>query len=281
VRRLICALATAAVACGSSGDDAPDAGSASSDASAASDAAPAQVRVATVNLRCLLDDWDARLPLLSAELAAVDPDVVAFQEACHADDGVDNLDELLAALSVATGRTYDVTRAATHRSWDTYDEGIALASHLAMSDTSEVTLPVGVFARKAVVARVDTALGSVWVAATHLSFGDQAATRRAQLGAIRDELAALSPVVIMGDMNAAPTEPAIQDALAAGYADTWAEVNPSDAGYTFPAMSPDVRIDHVLVRGVAPASATVFMDVEADGVMPSDHLGVSAVVAAN
>lgn len=227
-------------------------------------------------MRCLLDDWTARLPLMAAELAAVDTDVISFQEACHADGGADNLDELLLELSAATGRTYHVARAVTHRSWDMYDEGIALVTHLPMADEVEVALPTGMFERKAITARIDGPLGPVWVAATHLSFGDQASTRRAQLGAIRDALAASSPVLIMGDMNAAPNEAAIGDALAAGYTDTWAQVHPVDPGYTFPATDPDVRIDHILARGVEPVSARVFMDIESDGVMPSDHLAVWA-----
>ncbi len=277
----------AATACGG-GDAAVDSGTgdgatAGSDAAPADAAQPVRLRLATVNLRCLLDDWPARRELLIAQLAAADPDVIAFQEACRADSGDDNLAELVAGLAPATGRDYRIARTETHWSWDLYHEGIALVSGYELTRVDIVDLPAGTFPRRAIVATVASAPGPVLVAATHLSFGDdQAAVRVDQLQAIRDAIARMGRddqlSVIAGDCNEGPDGDAITAALAAGYHDCFAEANPGQPGYTYPASAPTERIDQVLAlpgtSGVGIAAAAVFLD-QVDGTtMASDHLGI-------
>ena len=41
--------------------------------------APLELRVATLNLRNLADRWDERLPLLLADFAALQPDLIGLQ----------------------------------------------------------------------------------------------------------------------------------------------------------------------------------------------------------
>ena len=274
-------VSLSAVACDFEGARAPDGPDGGTQVDSASGQPGSPFSLATVNLRCLLDDWPARRPLLVDALAAIDADILAFQEICHADDGTDSLDELLALLTDTTGRSYQVVRATTHRSWEIYDEGIALVTHLPLAHESELSIPPGIFPRKAIVAAVTSPLGTLWVGATHLSFGDQANVRQAQLAAIRDSLAGSEKTssVIMGDMNAPPAEGAVVDALSSGYRDTWAQINP-EPGHTYPSSAPSARIDHILLRSetLRARSSSLFLDTPTSGVLPSDHLGVLTVL---
>jgi endonuclease/exonuclease/phosphatase family metal-dependent hydrolase len=240
------------------------------------------VRVATVNLRCLLEDWDLRVPLIVAELAALEPDVIALQEVCR-EDGTDALDDLRQQLDTATGAQYQSARADTHLAWDRYQEGIALLSRLPMSDVQIVDLPVGIFPRKAVVARIDTFATPMQVAVTHLSFGDQAAVRASQLGALRDVMQSRQTdevLLIAGDLNEGPNGDAIVAATDAAYQDTWALLHPNNDGPTYPSDAPTTRIDYILFSssGTAIEAREVqrFLHTPTDGRYPSDHVALWA-----
>lgn len=107
------------------------------------------------------------------------------------------------------------------------------------------------------------------------------------------------PVVLVGDMNSDPADPAPQgsafDVLAdAGFVDTWVQANGSAPGFTHgfgellddPDTSGfDTRIDHVLTHGAsAPASKAKLTGLDADnrtpsGLWPSDHAGVITTLA--
>ena len=240
-------------------------------------AQPGDLRAVTMNLRCLVDDWDARLPVLADGLAAEDADVYGFQEAC-AGGGRDNLNELVSALSSRTGRAYEVLRTVTHRSWsDTYDEGLALITPHRIGASQVVDLPAGVFPRKSILARVVGPQGPFVLATTHLDHlnGD---TRSAQAAALRDAaLAFVLPgegLIVSGDMNEGPGG-GVQAAFAgASFLDLGA-----DAGPTFPASGPTERIDQLWLRaassGFDPEIAARILTSDVGGVLASDHVGVS------
>jgi maltose 6'-phosphate phosphatase len=241
------------------------------------------LRFATVNLRCLLDEWPTRVELLAEQIAAVDPDLLALQEVCRVPDEEDALPQLLSRLEAATGRSYGFVRTETHLSWDQYQEGIAVVSPHEIRDEQVVHLPAGAFPRSMVAARVQTPLGEILFASTHLCFGeDQASVRAAQLEAARAALESMratgEPVALAGDFNEEPDGAAIGEALAAGYVDSWAEVHPTVAGATFPASAPSARIDYLLLLADAGAAqvslAEVFLDQPLGAVYPSDHLGL-------
>ena len=269
------------------GTDAPTDVPAAADGPARPDAArPATVTVVTLNLRCLLDDWAARLPILVDALAALDPDVVGFQEVCHdTQTTADNLAELMAALEVRTGDTWTARFAGTHRGWNRYDEGIAVASRHGLATTEVVALPTGVFPRKVVMARIDAPAGALVFATTHLDHQD-ADVRGEQAAAVVEALSAFSApddaVILTGDMNEGPEGGAAAAFEAAGFADTWAALHPGDPGPTIPSSAPNERIDYVRLRpgasGWAPLSVERILTAPVGGVYGSDHLGVAAVV---
>ena len=109
-------------------------------------------------------------------------------------------------------------------------------------------------------ATVDVAGRPVDVIVTHLDhmFAEQRAHQARQ---VRDLVTGDGPVILMGDLNAGPDEASVTT-IAEGLDDAAAEVN----GYlTYPSDVPELRLDHIFVRGLRPVGAAV-LDVRA-----SDH----------
>ncbi len=91
--------------------------------------------------------------------------------------------------------------------------------------------------RAVVVGQFDTPTGLLTVANTHLSFVP--GWRRLQLQRLRRDLAPYpTPVVIMGDLNMPPPQPE----RITGFRSLAAQA-------TFPQDSPEVQLDHILLRG--------------------------------
>jgi endonuclease/exonuclease/phosphatase family metal-dependent hydrolase len=111
------------------------------------------------------------------------------------------------------------------------------------------------------------------VCATHLQYGD-AGERIAQTGAVRELIGAPEePVVLLGDLNAAPGAPEIRG-LTEDMPDAWAEAGAGE-GHTYDSLTPYIRIDYVLTSPevVARTAAVVTTDPGA-----SDHLPVTAEI---
>lgn len=261
---------------------APEGGVDASDGSADAGSGPALV-AATVNLRCLLDDWDQRKGPLAEGIAAVDPDLLALQEVCHS-SSKSNLQELLALVSAITGKGYQSVVYDTHHNpLALANEGIAVVTPHAITLQQNVDLPDGFFNRGAIVTRVQTPVGSLLFTGTHLDFGS-AATRQQELAVARAAIDAErepgEPAILAGDMNESPSGACIQDALAAGWVDSWDALHPGDPGLTSPADDPKNRIDYLLLSDpdtkLVLTHALVFLDQAVSGVWPSDHRGVWA-----
>ena len=200
--------------------------------------------VVTINLRCLIDDWEARLPLLVDGLVAAGADLIGVQEVCAEPGGRDALEQLAAALAARGGGALAQTRTITHRAWDAYDEGLAILSRHPIAAVDIVPLTGGAIPRKLIAARVLAPDGPRVFAVTHLDHqsGDARALQAATVAGAIAELAAGAPTILVGDLNEAPGG-GVSTALAgAGLTDAWAALHPSDDGFTFPAAGPQVRI---------------------------------------
>jgi endonuclease/exonuclease/phosphatase family metal-dependent hydrolase len=265
-----------------SGGSAGSAG-ASAEAGSAGASARSALVAATVNARCLLDDWEKRKGPLADGIAAIDPDLLALQEVCRT-ASKDSLLELVDLVNQKTGRGYQSVRYDTHSNpLAGAEEGIAVVTPHAILSQKSVDLPAGVFKRAVIVTRIATQAGTLIFAGTHLDFllGE---TRRAELSAARAAIEAErqpgEPALLAGDMNEEPDGAAIQEALGAGYVDLWALLRPGEPGLTSPADKPKNRIDYLLLSDpesrLAPRHAFVFLDQPVGGVWPSDHRGVWA-----
>lgn len=237
--------------------------------------AAAPLQIVTLNLRCLLDDWDARLPAIVDVLAELEPDLVGLQEVCVEPRGRNNLQQLAEALARRTGRAYHTRYARTHWSWDQYDEGVGVLTPHRIETHREYALPGGVFPRKLLAARVVSPRGPVVLGSTHLdhrstdSRGTQAEAVVSGLDAFGGDL-----IVLTGDLNETPGGRVTQTLETAGFEDAWR--SGEGPGHTFPATRPRARIDYIWLRGdgaTVSSAAVLFRGSEA-----SDHLGVGAVI---
>lgn len=241
--------------------------------------------VATLNIRNLADRWDERLPLLLADMAALQPDVLGLQECVY----VLQQDRLIGAAGA--GR-YESTRGWAGR--PEYGNALLVREPLVAADSERLDLGL---ARSAIRSRIVLPGGtSVLAAVAHLHHvtADEAA---------RDEQARLlvdwlddAPVadaqIVVGDFNAEPDELAYARMRAAGFRSAFAEGNGTEPDVTWPSglMAPAIDtdgppgcLDYIWIRGsVAVESSRLAFDRPAvgdPGLYPSDHLGLAARLA--
>ncbi|MEU4115606.1 poly(A) polymerase [Kitasatospora sp. NPDC028055] len=266
------------------------AGTATTTSTAGTTSTTRTLRVVTWNT--LWDRYDAdriatarRRPLLLAELAAADADVIALQEVEPA-----LVVQLLAEPWVR--ERYVLGTDPSGR--DVPEYGLLVLSRLPVLEAGRHALG----SHKAVTAvTVRTADAPLTVAAVHLSSDhstDGPARRQAELARLAEGLAGVEgELLLLGDFNDARSGPA-GPAAALGLRDAWAQVHgPGDDTPTFdPTVNPLAavssltghpgRIDRVLYRAdrARATAATLLGDrPTADGLHPSDHYGVAVDLA--
>jgi endonuclease/exonuclease/phosphatase family metal-dependent hydrolase len=241
------------------------------------------LRVATLNIRNLADRWEERLPLLLADMSALQPDVLGLQEVVYPLQQ----DRLIGAAGEG--------RYESHRAWagrPEYGNAMLVRAPLTDSLTAVERLDLGLnrSALRLVLAfeRV-TAL----LAVTHLHHvpADEA-VRDDQARLLLEWLATSPPTdaqVLVGDFNAEPSEPAAERIRGAGFRSAFAEANGADPDVTWPSglqapgMDTDGEpgcLDYIWIRGaVGVASARLAWDRPAVGdptLYASDHIGLVA-----
>ncbi|MEU4727566.1 poly(A) polymerase [Streptomyces sp. NPDC023588] len=255
-------------------------------------AAPAEVRLLTWNT--LWDRYDApliatarRRPLLLAELAAADADVIALQEVEH-----ELLGMLLAARWVRDGYALGTDP----EGGDVAACGLLVLSRLPVREAGMHLLG----RHKAVTAvTVDTAAGPLVVATTHLTSDHTEnghARRDTELARLAEGLGAVqAQVALLGDFNdgrhGADGDQGPAHAL--GMRDAWSDVHgAADDTPTFdPGANPlaavgslsgrAARLDRILLGSTAARvkRAALRGDTPApDGLFASDHYGVEATL---
>ncbi|MFG2710828.1 poly(A) polymerase [Streptomyces goshikiensis] len=258
-------------------------------------ARPPAPRIRVLTWNTLWDRYDApristarRRPLLLAELARADADVIALQEVEPA-----LLDLLLAAPWVRAGYTLGTDPGGR----DVADSGLLLLSRLPVREAGLHVLR----RHKGVAAvTVDGAAGPLVVAATHLTSDhteDGADRRRAELAAIAEGFGGIeADLALVGDFNDGRGG-AEGPAAALGMRDAWSDVHgAADGTPTFdPAANPlaavgsltgrSARLDRILLRpGPGPGAVRVREaslrgdSPSPDGLFISDHYGVEAVL---
>lgn len=240
--------------------------------------------VATLNIRNLADRWDERLPLLLADMAALQPDLLGLQEAVYPLQQ----DRLLGAAG--EGR-YEAVRGWAGRP----EYGNSLLVKLPLSFDEYERLDLGA-TRSAHRVRLVLPGGARLVyAVTHLHHipadEDLRLAQVAQLLAWLAASPAHDALIVVGDFNAEPVEPAYAAMVAAGFRSAYAVANGADPDVTWPSglQAPGMDtdgdpgcLDYIWVRGaVAVEDARVFADRPAVGdptLYPSDHIGIAAHV---
>jgi endonuclease/exonuclease/phosphatase family metal-dependent hydrolase len=241
-----------------------------------------RLHVATLNILNLADRWDERLPLLLADFAALQPDVLGLQEVVY----VLQQDRVIGS---AGSGSYRAVRGWAGR--PEYGNSMLLRDGLRATDDDRFDLGLGRSAHRIRLALPNGA--SVVFAVTHLHHTvDGAAERDAQAAALIGWLEGAPTAdaqVIVGDFNADPREPTYARMIAAGFRSAYLEANGVEPAVTWPsglqapAMDTDGDpdcLDYIWVRRAAAVEACrLVFDRPAAGdptLYPSDHLGLSA-----
>jgi endonuclease/exonuclease/phosphatase family metal-dependent hydrolase len=241
-----------------------------------------RLHVATLNIRNLADRWSERLPLLLADMATLQPDLLGLQEVVYPMQQ----DRLIGAAGEG--------RYGTIRGWagrPEYGNSLLAREPLAATATDRVELGTNRSALRAVVALPGGS--SVLVVVTHLHhLGPDEAIRDKQTRAILAWLEgapAADATIVMGDFNADPAEPAPARMRAAGFRSAYLEANGAEPAVTWPsglqapAMDTDGDpgcLDYIWVRGACRIGATRLVfdrpDPEDPTLYPTDHIGIAA-----
>jgi endonuclease/exonuclease/phosphatase family metal-dependent hydrolase len=256
-----------------------------------------RLRVATLNTLYYPqgDRWRERLPLAGAQLAALGADVVGLQEIDRAGDRDRALAALAPTMAYDVLRAEDTQRSRYPRHWDGVVTLVAAGS-AAVVDQRVLRLT---HHRVAQAIDLRTRGGRlVRFANTHLHHPDGVRGRAARsrqavaIVAWLDHLDRLSGAsdaeVLVGDLNADPTEPAVEALAAVGFTSTFVRLDrPPVATFASGLVAssitpgpPRVCLDYILVRGAATiADAGLAFDRRSEhdpGLYPSDHLGLFA-----
>jgi len=241
-----------------------------------------RLHVATLNIRNLADRWFERLPLLLADMATLQPDLLGLQEVVY----VMQQDRLIGAAG--EGRN-DAVRGWAGR--PEYGNSLLVREPLTASATDRLDLGLSRSALRSVVAL--SGGPSVLVVVTHLHhLGPDAVERDEQTATLLawlEEVPKADATIVMGDFNADPDEPAPARLRAADFRSAYAEANGAEPAVTWPsglvapAMDTDgdpACLDYIWLRGaIRVESARLAFDrpaPEDPTLYPSDHLGIAA-----
>ena len=241
-----------------------------------------RLHVATFNILNLADRWAERLPLILADMAALQPDLLGLQEVVF----VMQQDRLIGAAGEG--------RYAALRGWagrPEYGNSLLVREPLVARDVERVDLGLQRAAHRTVVGL--PAGSTVLVAVTHLHHLPADVTvRDEQAAALVDWLAgapATDATIVMGDFNAHPEEPSYARMVAAGFRSAHTEANGAEPSVTWPSglqapamdMDGGARcLDFIWLRGAVRATDARLVfdrpDPEDPTLYPSDHFGVAA-----
>ena len=240
-----------------------------------------RLHVATLNIRNLADRWFERLPLLLADMAALQPDLLGLQEVVY----VMQQDRLIGAAG--EGR-YSVARGWAGR--PEYGNSLLVREPLAATQVDRIDLAQD---RSALRALVPLPGGSsVLAVVTHLHhLGPDEGIRDQQTASILDWLddaPTADATIVMGDFNADPWEPSPVRLRAAGFRSAFEDANGGEpvvtwpSGLQAPGMDTDGDpecLDYIWVRGTVRVDSARLVfdrpDPEDPTIYPSDHVGIA------
>jgi endonuclease/exonuclease/phosphatase family metal-dependent hydrolase len=246
--------------------------------------------VATLNLRNLADRWWERAPLVFADFAALQPDVIGLQEVVYPLQQ----DRLIGA---AGDGQYAAFRGFAGR--PEYGNAVLVRSPLSTGKVERLDLGANRSALRVPIqpshgAEPGAELDAAWTfVVTHLhhSVPDEELRAR-QASDLVDWLSNLpppQPLVVVGDFNAQPSEPAYRAMTEAGFRSAHVIANGSEPATTWPSglQAPAIDtdgepgcMDYIWIRGAIEVdSCRLAFDrpsVDDPTLYPSDHLGLTA-----
>jgi endonuclease/exonuclease/phosphatase family metal-dependent hydrolase len=241
-----------------------------------------RLHVATLNILNLADRWPERQGLIYADMAALQPDLLALQEVVY----VMHQDRLIGAAGEGSY--------AASRGWAGRPEyGNSLLVRQPLRAEAEGRIDLGL-QRSAHRVRIALPGGATVVAAvSHFHHTPEASAERDEqartLLAWLDEGPPADAMILAGDFNASPAEPTYARIEAAGFRSAHREAHGSEpertwpSGLIAPAMDTEGKpncLDYIWVRGairvVDCRLAFDRPDATDPTLYPSDHFGLAA-----
>ncbi len=267
-----------------------------------------RMRILSWNLWWRYGAWQERRRVIVAELRRVDPDICGLQEVW-----ADPEDNLAASVAHELGLHYAYAPSPVPQKWQhrigdaTIGIGNAVLSRWPIIESDVRRLPAGDEpdeGRVGLYARIQSPSGSIPFFTTHLNTPwGQSALRQQQVRVIAEfvrEKEGDFPPILTGDFNAMPDYDEIRCLVgktvpaAPGFVllDAWSYARPLEPGWTWDrrnphvaaTLEPDARIDYVFVGLPGGDGRGHILDAEligcesVDGVWPSDHFGVLALL---
>ncbi len=241
---------------------------------------PEALHVATLNLRNIADRWPERIPLLLADMAALQPDLLGLQECVFAVQQ----DRMLGAAG--EGR-YESRRGWAGR--PEYGNAVLGRAPLELGDAERLELGHNRSALRVPASLPSGASLDFVVTHLHHLVPDES-VREEQARALTTWLAPIDgPLVVVGDFNAEPVESTYRAMGDAGFRSAHLEANGAEPAVTWPSgiQAPGMDddgdpgcLDYIWVRGaITVESCRLAFDrpaVDDPTLYPSDHLGLSA-----
>ena len=241
------------------------------------------LHAATLNIRNIADRWSERLPLLLADMAALQPDVIGLQEVVYEAQQ----DRLLGAAGPAR---YEAFRGWASR--PEYGNSTLLRDGFRANGAADrLDLGMNRSALWLPIAAADGTPFAFVVTHLHHTVPDETAREEQARALIRWLASKPAPAVqiVVGDFNAEPVEPAYARMVEAGFRSAFAEANGAEPAVTWPSgiQAPGMDtdgdpgcLDYIWIRGAIRATAArLVFDRPAVGdatLFPSDHIGISA-----
>jgi endonuclease/exonuclease/phosphatase family metal-dependent hydrolase len=236
--------------------------------------------VATLNLRNIADRWPERIPLLLADMAALQPDLIGLQECVFSVQQ----DRILGAAGEG--------RYESRRGWAGRPEyGNAVLGKAPLEVGEGERLDLG---RNRSALRVPVTLpsgASLHFVVTHLHHlpPDESIREEQAIQLVEWLRPDRDPLVVVGDFNADPDEPAYRVMADAGFRSAFAAANGAEPAATWPSgiqapgMDTDGEpgcLDYIWVsRTISVDACSLAFDrpaVDDPTLYPSDHLGLQA-----
>ena len=254
----------------------------------------ATLKIMSINIRHNSDWPESRFPLLADEIVRLQPDIIGLQEVLI---GVDQSRELLRLITErAPDLKYEYYEHIKTGAYMISGEGVAIFSRFPIKAEKMQDLDQGRVALAARIAVNDDLSVDFYNTHLHHQGGDAVRLPQAQkITGFMDKLSAGRLVFLTGDMNASADSATIAHYLGAGLVDAYTEAHGTDLGeqdMTSPIIlsrtpvpqKPGNRIDYIFYKqpGAGPRVTAIrdvevcFRNLAADGLYPSDHLGVIA-----
>lgn len=245
-----------------------------------SPAQPRRLKVVTFNIWHDRENWPARLPLILEALRQADADVIALQEVLQDGERLPNQ-----ARTIAEALGYGWTFCSTDAADQPRRYGNAVLTRLPILQQQWKALEPLDDYRTALRVRIDVQGRPVDIVATHLHHTPEGtAIRERQVADLLTWLPSDgTPRIVLGDLNAAITNPELAGLRPQGVVSALPAVHPERANETTLNVAMGHRsdqIDHILVDTdrFTLESAQIFANQAVRGIWPSDHFAVAATV---